>query len=159
MWRGGMLPHVSEASIGLGLLLSSSSALLSTSLAVCLPLQVFTFKWSVNWAFLPESAFLSRQLALALLFLHLRLLWSLAQKHWLAAEGGLLPTLRAFFARTEDSTGTSGTGTAPSKQAGSRKGSRGGAGGFEDSVLFLVFSSNIAGIVASRTIHYQFYSW
>lgn len=53
----------------------------------CLALpQVFTFKWSVNWQFLPEPTFLSRQLALALLFLHLRLLWSLAQRSWCAAR-------------------------------------------------------------------------
>lgn len=45
-------------------------------------LQVFAFKWSVNWAFLPEPIFLAPQLALLLLWLHLRLLWSLAQKHW-----------------------------------------------------------------------------
>lgn len=48
-------------------------------------LQVFTYKWSVNWQLLPEPAFLSRQLALALLYLHLRLLWSLAQKSWWVA--------------------------------------------------------------------------
>lgn len=47
--------------------------------------QVFTFKWSVNWQFLPEPTFLSRQLALALLFLHLRLLWTLAQRSWCVA--------------------------------------------------------------------------
>ena len=46
------------------------------------PAQVFTFKWSVNWAFLPETAFTSPQLAMGLMFLHLRLLWSLAEKSW-----------------------------------------------------------------------------
>jgi hypothetical protein len=45
-------------------------------------MQVFTFKWSVNWAFLPATAFTSPQLAMGLMFIHLRLLWSLAQKSW-----------------------------------------------------------------------------
>lgn len=69
----------------------------------CAPCQVFTYKWSVNWQFLPEPAFLSRQLALALLFLHFRLLWSLAQRSWCAAArlpapGTPLPALQALFA-------------------------------------------------------------
>ncbi|KAL4441801.1 hypothetical protein ABPG77_003717 [Micractinium sp. CCAP 211/92] len=111
--------------------------------------RVFTFKWSVNWQFLPEPTFLSRQLALALLFLHLRLLWSLAQRSWLRAEGGMLPALRRLLARA-----------GRTRPAGSKAtAAAGGRDSFEESVLFMVFSSNIAGIICARTIHYQFFSW
>jgi alpha-1,3-mannosyltransferase len=118
--------------------------------------QVFTYKWSVNWQFLPEPAFLSRQLALFLLLLHLRLLWALARARWLAPEGGLAPALRAFFAR---SGGGGEAGAGGKRRRGGRTARGGDADSFEDSVLFLVLSSGVAGIVASRTIHYQFYSW
>ncbi len=40
------------------------------------------FKWSVNWQFLPEDWFLSKRLAIALMLLHLRLLWSFAEYQW-----------------------------------------------------------------------------
>ncbi|KAL4434015.1 hypothetical protein ABPG75_000456 [Micractinium tetrahymenae] len=124
--------------------------------------RVFTYKWSVNWQFLPEPAFLSRQLALVLLFLHLRLLWSLAQRSWLRAEGGMLPALRRLLARAGGTQpGGSGTrgGKAAAAAAAGATASSGGPDSFEESVLFLVFSPNIAGIVCARTIHYQFYSW
>ncbi|PSC73067.1 Dol-P-Man:Man(5) c(2)-PP-Dol alpha-1,3-mannosyltransferase [Micractinium conductrix] len=124
--------------------------------------RVFTYKWSVNWQLLPEPAFLSRQLALALLYLHLRLLWSLAQKSWLRAEGGLWPALRRLLAggppppapdTSRARRGRAG-GAADARKGGTRSDER-----FADAVLFIVFSSNFAGIAASRTIHYQFYSW
>lgn len=62
-------------------------------------LQVFTFKWSVNWAFLPEEFFVSRQLAMGLMFLHLRALWRLAQKHWSVRCAVLRCASLGWFAR------------------------------------------------------------
>lgn len=44
--------------------------------------QVFAYTWTVNWRFLPEAWFTSQRFAMALLALHLRLLWSYAQKRW-----------------------------------------------------------------------------
>ena len=44
--------------------------------------RVFTFKWSVNWQFLPLDVFLSQRFAVLLLLLHLRLLWSFSELHW-----------------------------------------------------------------------------
>jgi hypothetical protein len=40
------------------------------------------YQWTVNLKFLPEAWFTSPQLALFLLAVHLRLLWSLAQHRW-----------------------------------------------------------------------------
>jgi hypothetical protein len=45
------------------------------------------YKWSVNWQLMPEEWFLSKRLALALLFLNLRLLWSFAEHQWYGACG------------------------------------------------------------------------
>lgn len=67
----------------------------------------------------------------------------------LRAEGGALPALRRLFARFAPAGAQ--VATAPARS--------GGRDSFEASTLFLVFSSNIAGIVCARTIHYQFYSW
>ena len=44
--------------------------------------RVFMYKWSVNWQFLPETLFLSKQFAVLLLIIQLRLLWSLANYTW-----------------------------------------------------------------------------
>ena len=44
--------------------------------------RVFMYKWSVNWKFIPEEWFVSKQLALLLLAIHLRLLWSFVQYRW-----------------------------------------------------------------------------
>lgn len=64
----------------------------------------------------------------------------------------MLPALRRLLARA------GGTRLASSK-ASARVAPAGGRDSFEESVLFMVFSSNIAGIICARTIHYQFFSW
>lgn len=65
----------------------------------------------------------------------------------------MLPALRRLLARGGDRARPGGS------KAAAAAAPAGGADSFEESVLFLVFSSNIAGIVCARTIHYQFYSW
>lgn len=74
----------------------------------------------------------------------------LALRRFLGPAPAAAPAVSAPPAATE------GRG---SRRGGGGGGGGGGAGSFEDAVLFLVFSSNFAGIFASRTIHYQFYSW
>jgi len=44
--------------------------------------RVFKYEWTVNWKFLPENWFLSKQFALFLIALHLRVLWSFVQYRW-----------------------------------------------------------------------------
>ncbi len=61
----------------------------------------------------------------------------------------MLPALRRLLARA-----------GRTRPAGSKAtAAAGGRDSFEESVLFMVFSSNIAGIICARTIHYQFFSW
>lgn len=47
----------------------------------------FLYKWTVNWRFVPENAFLSRRFALALLLAHLVLLY-VAVRKWTQEFGG-----------------------------------------------------------------------
>jgi hypothetical protein len=50
----------------------------------CIPsfFQVFMYKWSVNWQFVPEDVFLSKPFALVLLAAHAGALGALAWKFW-----------------------------------------------------------------------------
>lgn len=53
--------------------------------------RVFTYRWTVNWAFLPESVFVSKPLAAALLGGHVTCLGLLAWKWWAAAPAATTP--------------------------------------------------------------------
>ncbi len=112
--------------------------------------RVFTFKWSVNWQFVPEEIFTSQRFALVLLFLHLRFLWSFAQYHWFKEEGGILPALTLFFNRGASADGDD-------DDDGKRKKKTPAVD--SDSVLKILFTSNFVGIMCARSLHYQFYSW
>ena len=83
--------------------------------------------------------------------------------HRLWAEGGVVPALRRFLsggpqAPANEAQAHRGRAGSAAAGRGSARG-KGAAPGFEDEVLFAVFSSNLAGIVCARSIHYQFYSW
>lgn len=103
--------------------------------------RVFVYQWTVNLKFLPESWFTSPQLALFLLAVHLRLLWSLAQHRWFAPEGGISGAVGKFFQRSE----AAAHGRSPELTP--------------ESVLYFVATANFMGILCARTLHYQFYSW
>ena len=86
----------------------------------------------------------------------------------LGAEGGVLPALRRFLfsspssaAAAAGSKKTAGGDTDIDASASmeAKASASSGSASFEDSVLFIVFSSNLIGILCARTIHYQFYSW
>jgi hypothetical protein len=88
----------------------------------------------------------------------------------LGEEGGVLPALRRFLfsfpassaaaavGRKKSASKDGDTGIDVSTGSDARVSTSGGAS-FEDSVLFIVFSSNLIGLLCARTIHYQFYSW
>ncbi len=75
----------------------------------------------------------------------------------------MLPALRRFLSGASQAPGSKArgrsTGTAASSASGNRGSRAAEAASFEDEVLFIIFSSNLAGIVFARSIHYQFYSW
>lgn len=103
--------------------------------------RVFLLKWSVNYAFLPESTLQSRYLAVALLSFHLLILVMFTQKIWTARYGGILGLL-----------GLRGRENTKYLRAGFAQPSPAAA-------LTAILTSNLIGITFARTLHYQFYAW
>ena len=99
--------------------------------------RVFIYKWTVNWKFIPEQWFLSKQFAILLLLIHLRLLWAFVNHNWFIEEGGASQALIQFFSLKET----------PRFQVNS------------DRIVSILFMSNFLGILCARSLHYQFYSW
>lgn len=99
--------------------------------------RVFIYKWTVNWKFIPEQWFLSRQFAILLLLIHLRLLWAFVNHNWFIEEGGVSQALIQFF--------------------GMRRSTQSKVN--SDRIVSIVFMSNYLGILCARSLHYQFYSW
>uniref|UniRef100_A0A0G4FVH6 dolichyl-P-Man:Man5GlcNAc2-PP-dolichol alpha-1,3-mannosyltransferase n=1 Tax=Chromera velia CCMP2878 TaxID=1169474 RepID=A0A0G4FVH6_9ALVE len=117
--------------------------------------RVFTFKWSVNWQFVPEHIFVSKQWGLCLLVLHL----SAVVLFWLCK-----------WERVPCGPGKQQGGTGKALRGGgkAKKETQSGEGkdvscrteeGKTDVVLYVMATSQIAGIVFARSLHYQFYSW
>eukprot|EP01102_Stenamoeba_stenopodia_P007873 TRINITY_DN2222_c0_g2_i1.p1 TRINITY_DN2222_c0_g2~~TRINITY_DN2222_c0_g2_i1.p1 ORF type:complete len:223 (-),score=37.87 TRINITY_DN2222_c0_g2_i1:136-804(-) len=92
----------------------------------------FIFKWSVNWQFVGEDTFLTKEFALLLMGAHLLVLFLFAERRWTLADGGLLNVILQKFS--------------PKSLA-------------NDYVVRVLFVCNFVGIVFARTLHYQFYVW
>lgn len=96
--------------------------------------RVFTFEWTVNWKFLPEDVFVSKQLALGLLCAHMLFLVLFLQKHF-----NIIGTFRAVLYKP----------LAIYEPFPIRS----------EVVVTSLFVTNFVGIAFARTLHYQFYSW
>ncbi|KAK3858666.1 hypothetical protein Pcinc_035172 [Petrolisthes cinctipes] len=94
--------------------------------------RVFLFKWTVNWRFLPEEVFVSPWFHLGLLTLHLALLAFFAYTHWNRYLANY-STLLTLGVETDNMTC--------------------------QLLLLPLFVSNMIGMAASRSLHYQFYIW
>ncbi|KAI9350294.1 putative Dol-P-Man:Man(5)GlcNAc(2)-PP-Dol alpha-1,3-mannosyltransferase [Obelidium mucronatum] len=94
----------------------------------------FFFVWTVNWRFVGEDLFLSREFALGLVVLHLGVV-ALFLGKWCRGFGGIFSVLKKGLfsneARILD----------------------------VDYILLSMFTSNLIGITFARSLHYQFYSW
>ncbi|KAJ1908215.1 dolichyl-P-Man:Man(5)GlcNAc(2)-PP-dolichol alpha-1,3-mannosyltransferase [Coemansia sp. IMI 209127] len=98
----------------------------------------FDFTWTVNWRFVGEHVFASRQWALGLLATHLGLLGVLALFVWPRfSQSSALHVLRAGL----------GIGSARRPPVTA------------DEIAAVVFTANFVGVVCARSLHYQFYSW
>jgi len=96
----------------------------------------FKYVWTVNWRNIPEELFLNRSFHAALLALHLGTIAFFVFRQWTVPEGGLLKVLTK--ATPVDST---------AQQPANRR------------FVHILFVSNFIGMVFSRSLHYQFYSW
>ncbi|XP_020685281.1 dol-P-Man:Man(5)GlcNAc(2)-PP-Dol alpha-1,3-mannosyltransferase [Dendrobium catenatum] len=133
--------------LGLPFLLSYPKAYISRAFNLG---RVFIHFWSVNFKFVPEEIFISKELASALLVIHLTLLLIFAHHKWCKYEGGLFNLLRSRvlnainklihiqqFLHCESIIHVL------------RK----------DHIVAVMFVGNFIGIICARSLHYQFYSW
>ncbi|PLB47292.1 Dol-P-Man:Man(5)GlcNAc(2)-PP-Dol alpha-1,3-mannosyltransferase [Aspergillus steynii IBT 23096] len=97
----------------------------------------FMFKWTVNWRFVGEEAFLSKRFSLALLALHVMLLGVFAATAWLKPSGSSLPD----FFRTL------------------LQGRHRGAPLSKQFVTTVLLTSLAIGLLCARSLHYQFFAY
>uniref|UniRef100_A0A914VP06 dolichyl-P-Man:Man5GlcNAc2-PP-dolichol alpha-1,3-mannosyltransferase n=1 Tax=Plectus sambesii TaxID=2011161 RepID=A0A914VP06_9BILA len=103
--------------------------------------RVFLYEWTVNWRLLPEDIFLDRRLHLALLAAHLVVLALFAYFKWFKSHGGIVQAT------------VSAVTTKKSKRAAQSRSLS------PNDILFPLFTANFIGMMFSRSLHYQFYSW
>lgn len=99
--------------------------------------RAFLYVWTVNWRFVPEDIFLSQHFANGLLALHVLLLALFGLFRWtligLQGPHWILQNLSNKVRKLGEA----------DKRA----------------ILSCAFSANVIGILCSRSLHYQFYSW
>lgn len=100
--------------------------------------RVFFYKWTVNWKFLPESIFLSKQVSILLLLLHIVFLF-ICGRRWLQSTQRMMGK-GIFLVNHNDDLSNKRLLSAP----------------YITSTLFV---ANFIGICFARSIHYQFYCW
>ncbi|KAI0423166.1 glycosyltransferase [Xylaria grammica] len=106
----------------------------------------FFFKWTVNWRFVGEDAFLSRPFALGLLVLHASVLvWFAvnkwlkpARKPWPEIVTSILKFSSPFSPQEEPPISAQVT---------------------PEYVITTMLSANVIGLLFARSLHYQFYSY
>ncbi|KAJ5309939.1 uncharacterized protein N7443_002400 [Penicillium atrosanguineum] len=96
----------------------------------------FLFKWTVNWRFIGEETFLSREFSLALLVLHVSLLAIFAFV-WVKPSGTNMFRFLQNVIRGRQPTETLSKGY----------------------ILASILSSLVTGLLCARSMHYQFYAY
>ncbi|KAM3347025.1 hypothetical protein ACQJBY_021168 [Aegilops geniculata] len=108
--------------------------------------RVFIHFWSVNFKFVPEKYFVSKELAIGLLIFHLSTLMVFAHYKWFKHEGGLFHFVHSRF---RDATSIQQLIACKPRQSILSK----------EHIVTVMFVGNFIGIVCARSLHYQFYSW
>ncbi|KAF3332174.1 dol-P-Man:Man(5)GlcNAc(2)-PP-Dol alpha-1,3-mannosyltransferase [Carex littledalei] len=111
--------------------------------------RVFIHFWSVNFKFVPEKVFISKEFASALLFLHLTTLLVFAHYKWSKYEGGLICLLHTWLKDTASKLLSFQVFSCKSRLKTINK----------EHIATVMFVGNFIGIVFARSLHYQFYSW
>ncbi|XP_018441502.2 dol-P-Man:Man(5)GlcNAc(2)-PP-Dol alpha-1,3-mannosyltransferase [Raphanus sativus] len=109
--------------------------------------RVFIHFWSVNFKFVPERVFVSKEFAVCLLIAHLCLLAAFANYKWCKHEGGIIGFMRSrrFFLTLPSSLSFSDLSTSGILA--------------KEHIVTTMFVGNFVGVVCARSLHYQFYSW
>ncbi|KAK5560878.1 dolichyl-P-Man:Man(5)GlcNAc(2)-PP-dolichol alpha-1,3-mannosyltransferase [Exophiala xenobiotica] len=103
----------------------------------------FLFKWTVNWRFVGEEAFLSPQFAISLLIIHVSLLLLFLQTKWTKPSAS---TLVKFFKEYAWFSGESEPTLASRKMT-------------PTFVMDAVLGSMVIGMLCARSLHYQFFAY
>lgn len=101
--------------------------------------RVFQYQWTVNWKFVPEEVFLSKNFAIGLLVSFIGCYLLFIHRKWTKNYGGMLWFLYSLFKQPFQ---TSPDVAELPTQAAS-----------------LMFIGNFIGVVFARSLHYQFFSW
>ncbi|KAK7554228.1 Lethal(2)neighbour of Tid protein [Phyllosticta citricarpa] len=103
--------------------------------------RVFLYKWTVNWRFVSEETFLSREFAVALLAAHLALLVYFAATRWIKpAQRSVSDTIRLILKEPAD------------QRLISRRVN-------PQFILTTMLSAIGIGMLCARSLHYQFFAW
>jgi alpha-1,3-mannosyltransferase len=105
----------------------------------------FLFKWTVNWRFVGEDTFLSKEFSITLLIGHLSALIVFALTRWLKPAGRPIQTMIAKILRGQDPLGDI------QPEVSARITSQ--------YVLTTILTANVIGMLFARSLHYQFYSY
>ena len=121
--------------------------------------RVFLYKWTVNWRFIEEDVFLSSRFAITLLVGHATVLILFGLFKWCERDGGVyrvlsrgirMPLHPAALDKVDADCEHTHIYMILDFRAN-----------WTDSidVATVLFTSNLIGILFSRSLHYQFYSW
>ncbi|KAH7836766.1 hypothetical protein Vadar_005388 [Vaccinium darrowii] len=138
--------------LGLPFLLAHPIAYLSRAFNLG---RVFIHFWSVNFKFVPEQVFVSKEFAVSLLATHLILLAVFTHYRWCRHEGGLLSFLRSRFFSMKLRAAISSSFSF--EQFYNRHSNLMLLN--KEHIVTTMFVGNFIGIVCARSLHYQFYSW
>ena len=97
----------------------------------------FLFKWTVNWRFVGEDRFLSREFSLSLLVTHMSLLGIFLAFRWIRPSGS---NLIEFVQKT-------------------LKGKQQKANITDSFVATTMLTSLVIGLLCARSLHYQFFAY
>lgn len=104
----------------------------------------FLYKWTVNWRFLDEEMFLSKEFAICLLLAHAIILIAFVSMPGKRFLQPFMPTSLVTFIKNAFSTGGLQTRTVQH---------------YGRYVACTIGTSNLVGILCARSLHYQFYCW
>ncbi|KAJ9138210.1 Dol-P-Man [Pleurostoma richardsiae] len=106
----------------------------------------FLFKWTVNWRFVGEEVFLSKEFAVTLLVLHASVLLAFVVTRWIKLSGKSLGELVAPLLRFQEPFSQSEQLAVSAKVT-------------PQYVMTTMLSANVIGLLLARSLHYQFYSY